>query len=63
MTQPPLFPPRFPIDEFHLRLAALRTVMAERRVDLLIVDQREHMVYFSGYASTAAMYQAVLIPL
>ncbi|MER9560416.1 Xaa-Pro peptidase family protein, partial [Mesorhizobium sp. M0323] len=61
--QPPLFPPRFPVDEFRSRLAALRTVMAERRVDLLIVDQREHMIYFSGYASTAAMYQAVLIPL
>ncbi|PBC04120.1 Xaa-Pro peptidase family protein [Mesorhizobium sp. WSM3860] len=61
MTQ--LFPPRFPVDEFRSRLAVLRTVMAERRVDLLIVDQREHMIYFSGYASTAAMYQSVLIPL
>ncbi|UPJ94886.1 Xaa-Pro peptidase family protein [Bradyrhizobium sp. 172] len=63
MTQPPLFPPPFPVDEFASRLAALRTLMAERHVDLLIVDQFEHMVYFSGYRSTAAMYQALLIPL
>ncbi|MER8516387.1 Xaa-Pro peptidase family protein [Mesorhizobium sp. M1060] len=37
--------------------------MAERNVDLLIVNQHEHMDYFAGYAPTAAMYQAVLIPL
>ncbi|RWI86429.1 Xaa-Pro peptidase family protein [Mesorhizobium sp.] len=63
MIQPPLFPPRFTVDEFRSRLVALRALMAERRVDLLIVDQPEHMIYFSGYACTAAMYQAVLIPL
>ncbi|MGR4932774.1 M24 family metallopeptidase [Bradyrhizobium sp. CAR08] len=59
MTQPP----PFPVTEFRSRLAVLRTVMAERHVDLLIVDQREHMVYLSGYWPTAAMYQAVLVPL
>ncbi|MER8516380.1 Xaa-Pro peptidase family protein [Mesorhizobium sp. M1060] len=37
--------------------------MARRNVDLLIVNQHEHMDYFAGYAPTAAMYQAVLIPL
>ncbi|WP_272951631.1 M24 family metallopeptidase [Sinorhizobium meliloti] len=63
MTQPPLFPPPFPIDEYRSRLAALRSAMAERRVDLLIVDQAEHRAYFSGFWSTAAMYQALLIPL
>jgi len=63
MTQPPLFPPRFPVEEFRSRLAALRAVMAERRVDLLVVDQREHMVYFGGYYCTGAMYQALLVPL
>ncbi|MCK1504604.1 Xaa-Pro peptidase family protein [Bradyrhizobium sp. 18] len=61
--QPPFFPPPFPVDEFRSRLAALRTVMAERHVDLLIVDQREHMVYFGGFCFTAAMYHALLIPL
>ncbi|PBC04110.1 Xaa-Pro peptidase family protein [Mesorhizobium sp. WSM3860] len=63
MGYPPLLPPHFPIDEFRSRLAALRSIMAERRVEILIVDQHEHMIFFSGYASTAAMYQALLIPL
>ncbi|MET4754624.1 Xaa-Pro peptidase family protein [Bradyrhizobium sp. RT11b] len=63
MTQHSLFPPPFPVDEYCSRLAALRIIMAERHIDLLIVDQFEHMVYFSGYRSTAATYQALLIPL
>ncbi|WP_407185301.1 M24 family metallopeptidase [Bradyrhizobium centrosematis] len=63
MTTPLLFPPAFPLVEFRSRLSALRRIMAERHVELLIVDQREHMVYFSGYCSTAAMYQALLVPL
>jgi Xaa-Pro dipeptidase len=63
MTPPPIFPPRFPVDEFRSRLAALRAIMAERRVDLLVVDQFEHMVYFGGHLPTAAMYQALLVPL
>ncbi|QPB24702.1 Xaa-Pro peptidase family protein [Rhizobium sp. 007] len=63
MKQPPIFPPPFPVDEFRSRLAALRKGMAERGVDMLIVDQREHRAYFSGFSSTAAMYQALLIPL
>lgn len=63
MTQPPLLPPPFPVEEYSSRLAALRTVMAKRHVDLLIVDQFEHMTYLGGYRSTAAMYQALLIPL
>ncbi|MGR4932700.1 hypothetical protein ACIPUD_38900 [Bradyrhizobium sp. CAR08] len=36
--------------------------MAERRVDVLVVDQFENMVYFSGYRSTAAMYQNCTYP-
>ncbi|MCW1414166.1 Xaa-Pro peptidase family protein [Rhizobium sp. 1AS11] len=62
MTQPPLLPPPFPIDEYRFRLATLRAVMAERGVDLLIVDQAEHRSYFSGFWSTAAVYQALIIP-
>ncbi|MBN9987677.1 M24 family metallopeptidase, partial [Rhizobium laguerreae] len=63
MTHLPLVPPPFSIDEYHSRLAALRNVMADRRVDLLIIDQSEHRAYFSGFWSTAAMYQALLVPL
>ena len=57
------FPPAFPVAEFHARLAALRTLMAARNVDLLVIDQFEHMVYFGGHLPTAAMYQALLVPL
>jgi len=63
MQQAPAFPPPFPVAEFQSRLAALRTIMAERRVDLLVIDQFEHMVYFGGHLPTAAMYQALLVPL
>ncbi|MER8855997.1 Xaa-Pro peptidase family protein, partial [Mesorhizobium australicum] len=56
-------PPLFPIEEYRARLSALRTIMAERSVDLLIVNQHEHMGYFGGYVPTAAMYQALLVPL
>ncbi|MER8511211.1 Xaa-Pro peptidase family protein [Mesorhizobium sp. M0894] len=59
MTQPP----PFPLEEYQTRLLTLRTAMAERSVDLLIVNQHEHMDYFCGYVPTAAMYQAVLVPL
>ncbi|MDX0980204.1 M24 family metallopeptidase [Sinorhizobium medicae] len=61
MTHLPLVPPPFPIEEYHSRLAALRSIMADRRVDLLIIDQSEHRAYFSGFWSTAAMYQALLV--
>ncbi|MGO4139580.1 aminopeptidase P family N-terminal domain-containing protein, partial [Rhizobium brockwellii] len=61
MTDLPLFPPPLPIGEFRSRLAALRSVMADRRVDLLVIDQSEHRSYLSGFWSTAAMYQALLV--
>ncbi|OWO89563.1 hypothetical protein B5E41_30245 [Rhizobium esperanzae] len=63
MSQASLFPPRFPAEEYRTRLATLRKVMADRNIDLLIVDQFEHINYFAGYWSTAAMYHALLIPL
>ncbi|MGO4139538.1 aminopeptidase P family N-terminal domain-containing protein, partial [Rhizobium brockwellii] len=61
MTHLPLLPPPFPIEEYHARLAATRSIMADRRVDLLIIDQSEHRSYLSGFWSTAAMYQALLV--
>ncbi|QOZ66629.1 M24 family metallopeptidase [Bradyrhizobium arachidis] len=63
MTQIPLLPPPFPAAEFHSRLKALRTAMAARQVDLLIVNQFEHIGYFGGYWSTGSMYHAFLIPI
>ncbi|MER8855989.1 Xaa-Pro peptidase family protein [Mesorhizobium australicum] len=61
--QPLDFPPPFPIEEYRSRLKALRRMMAERRVDLLIVNQFEHITYFGGYSSTGSRYHALLIPL
>lgn len=63
MTQLPLSSPPFPVEEYRSRLTALRVVMAERQVDLLIVDQLEHLQYFGGYCCTAATYHALLITL
>ena len=57
-----IFPPAFPISEFHARVHTLRAIMAKRRVDLVVIDQFEHMVYFGGHLPTAAMYQALLVP-
>ncbi|WP_197434329.1 Xaa-Pro peptidase family protein [Agrobacterium vitis] len=57
------FPPAFSVDEFQARISALRAIMDRRRVDLLVIDQFEHMVYFGGHLPTAAMYQALLVPL
>lgn len=63
MIQPPSFPPAFPVEEFQSRLTALRAIMTRRQVDLVVIDQFEHMVYFGGHLPTAAMYQALLVPL
>ncbi|APZ55396.1 M24 family metallopeptidase [Salipiger abyssi] len=56
-------PPPFTRDEYAARLAALRARMARAGLDLLVIDQFEHMVYFGGHLPTAAMYQCLLVPL
>src|SRR5699024_7400302 len=34
----------------------------ESKIDVLIVDQTEHIGYFTGYVPTAAMYQTCIVP-
>ncbi|WP_292363702.1 Xaa-Pro peptidase family protein [Mesorhizobium sp.] len=63
MTQSILLPMPFPLDEYMARLSSLRAVMSSKSVDLVIVSQHEHMDYFAGYAPTAALFSAVLVPL
>lgn len=53
----------FSEEEYRKRLANVRKRMADRGVDLLVVDQFEHLVYLFGYLPTAAKYQACLLPL
>ncbi|MBY6090476.1 M24 family metallopeptidase [Maritimibacter alkaliphilus] len=56
-------PSAFTRDEYAARLVALRQRMATAELDLLVIDQFEHMVYFGGHLPTAAMYQCLLVPL
>lgn len=49
-------------EEFDRRLAAVREEMTRRSIDVLIVDQFEHLVYLFGYLPTAAKYQTCLLP-
>ena len=53
----------FPKPEYERRVSAVRKEMAARKIDVLIVDQFEHLVYLFGYLPTAAKYQACLLPL
>lgn len=53
----------FSLDEYVRRIEALRRRMAEAGVDVVLIDQLEHLAYYTGYVPTAAMYQACLLPL
>lgn len=53
----------FPIEDYAARVAVLRQRMEEVGVDVLIIDEFEHLAYFTGHIPTAAMYQCCLMPL
>lgn len=53
----------FTDEEYRHRLASVRRQMAARGVEVLLVDQFEHLVYLFGYLPTAAKYQGCLVPL
>lgn len=61
MSEAPALP--FSPQEYGRRLSALRSRMAERGVDLLIVDAQEHLAYLTGYAPSGTLYQPCLVPL
>ena len=51
-----------PVKEYKKRLRVLKKKMIESKIDVLIVDQTEHIGYFTGYVPTAAMYQTCIVP-
>lgn len=53
----------FPAEEYAARVSALRLRMAEAGADLLVIDEFEHLAYYTGHIPTAAMYQCCLMPL
>ena len=51
----------FPREEYEERLRRLRSVMAERRLDAVIVDTSEMLNYFTGFAISENRYRAAVI--
>jgi Xaa-Pro aminopeptidase len=54
---------QFPVSEYEARVERLRTVMRERKVDLMLIDDIEVLAYFTGYERSVSYYRAALIPL
>jgi Xaa-Pro aminopeptidase len=52
----------FPFDEYEERLLKLRQRMEAAGADVLIIDEFEHLAYYTGHIPTAAMYQCCLMP-
>jgi Xaa-Pro aminopeptidase len=48
--------------EYAARLAALRARMATRGVDVLLVDEVEHLGYLAGWHASGSLYHACLVP-
>ena len=51
----------FPREEYEERLGRLRRVMAERRLDAVIVDTCEMLNYFTGFAVSENRYRAAVV--
>jgi Xaa-Pro dipeptidase len=58
-VQPPL---PFTGEEYARRLHAVQATLAERRADLLLVDETEHVGYLTGWHGTGSMYHAAIVP-
>jgi Xaa-Pro aminopeptidase len=54
--------PFVPHEEFRQRTAAVQRAMAERGIDLLILDQSEKCYYLLGYSIAETFYRACLVP-
>ena len=66
ITQPNY--PNFPADEISGRWDRARSLMSDQGIDLLLLTERENVVYFTGYSSMAWIQKgvvpaAVLLPL
>ncbi len=52
----------FDAAEYDRRLGLIRAEMAERGVDLLLIDHAEFLAWATGYTVSETMYRAALIP-
>lgn len=53
----------FEVSEYQARVERVRAAMRDRGVDVLLVDQLDHIAWLFGYLGTAARYQAAILPL
>lgn len=52
----------FAREEFDARLAAIRAAMAQRDIELLIVDETEILHYITGYTISQNLWRCCLVP-
>ena len=48
--------------EYEERVRAVRREMAARRVDVLLVDETEHLAYLAGWHASGSRYHGCLVP-
>jgi len=48
--------------EYEARVRAVRREMAARRVDVLLVDETEHLAYLAGWHASGSRYHGCLVP-
>ena len=53
----------FPAEEYDRRRKALLAEAGARGLDLVILDEAEHLAYLAGFGVSASLYRAALIPL
>ncbi len=52
----------FTREEYAARVARLRTQMADKAVDVVLVDRTEYLVYLVGWGAEETLYRACLVP-
>src|SRR5262245_61062007 len=57
-----ILPVSFSRAEYATRLAAVRARMAARAVDVLVVDETEHLAWVAGWHASGSLYHACLVP-
>jgi Xaa-Pro dipeptidase len=53
----------FTTTEYAERLRAVRAQMVARGIDVLVVDEVEHLGYLTGWHASGSLYHACLLPL
>src|SRR5215469_11353907 len=52
----------FSREEYGQRLEALRAEMHRRGIELLLIDELEHLVYIAGWHASGSRYHGCLVP-